>query len=363
MSTRSSCVVSSWPLDSGAGSGVARVASGLGRALEAGGWDSELVSPSFSGDGYLSTTVKRILFNLHLRGDGRLHDGRPVIAFDFDGFLLPKTVRFAQINGGLLADIAQFETGLVGRALRLTARLEKLASMKADRIFTPSNYAARKIRDLYNVPPEKISVMHNGLFFHDWREYLAAATPVQGRPPTVLSVARLYKRKGMDLLMKSWPTVLAKLPDARLSIVGDGLERKNLHRLAEKLGVNSSIDWKGTVLSDGEMASHYVNCDVFCLPSRHESFGLVFIEAMAAEKPVVALKSTAVPEVVRDGIDGILAEPEDAEGIAAGIITLLENSALRAKMGGQGVRRVKENFDFRKVVKPLLDWMEESDAK
>ena len=175
MSTRSSCVVSSWPLDSGAGSGVARVASGLARALEAGGWDSELVSPSFSGEGYLSTTVKRILFNLYLRGDGRLHDGRPVIAFDFDGFLLPKAVRFAQINGGLLSDIAQFETGLVGRAVRLTARLEKLASMKADRIFTPSNYAARKIRDLYNVPPEKISVMHNGLFFHDWRKHFAAA--------------------------------------------------------------------------------------------------------------------------------------------------------------------------------------------
>ncbi|MFQ5431394.1 MAG: glycosyltransferase family 4 protein [Nitrospinota bacterium] len=363
MSTRNSRIISSWPLDSGAGSGVARVASGLGRALEANGWDSELVSSDFSGEGYFSTTVKRILFNLNLRGESRLHDGRPVIAFDFDGFLLPKTVRFAQINGGILSDIVQFETGLVGQAVRLMARLEKLASMKADRIFTPSNYAAQKIRDLYDVPPEKISVMHNGIFFQEWRNRLAAVPRKQGRSPTVLSVARFYKRKGIDLLLKSWPIVLAKLPDARLSIVGDGLERENLKRLAEKLGINGSIDWKGTVLSDEEMASHYADCDVFCLPSRHESFGLVFIEAMASEKPVVAVNSTAVPEVVRDGIDGILAEPEDVNGIAAGIMTLLENSALRTKMGAEGAQRVRENFDFSRVITPLLDWMEERNAK
>ena len=363
MSRRSSFIITSWPLNSGVGSGVARVASGLARALEASGWDSELVSPPFSGDGYLSTSLKRVLFNLNLRNDSRLRGGRVVIAFDFDGFLLPKTVKFAQINGGLLADIVRFETGLVGQAVRLMALLEKRASRKADRIFVPSEYAAQTIRSLYNVPPEKISVMHNGIFFQEWRDRITAAPPVQGRPPRVLSVARLYKRKGIDLLVKSWPMVLAQLPDARLSIVGDGLELANLKRLAKSLQVDNSIDWKGSVLSLEEMASHYANCDVFCLPSRHESFGLVFLEAMAAGKPVVALNSTAVPEVVRDTVDGILVEPEDVNSIATGIITLLENSDLRAKMGGEGLQRVKENFDFHKVVTPLLDWMEECNAK
>ena len=358
MSRRSSCIVTSWPINSGVGSGVARVASGLARALEPGGWESELVSPSFSGEGYFSTSLKRLLFNLNLRSDSRLRGGRPIITFDFDGFLLPKTAKFAQINGGLLSDIVQFETSLVRQAVRLMAFLEKLASRKADRIFAPSRYAAQKICDLYDVPPEKISIMHNGIFFEDWRRRVTAAPPVQDGVPTVLTVARFYKRKGIDLLIKSWPSVIEQLPDARLSIVGDGLELANLKRLAKKLRVDSSIDWKGTVISDDEMASHYANCDVFCLPSRHESFGLVFLEAMGAGKPIVALNSTAVPEVVRDGVDGILVEPEDVKGIATGIITLLKNSDLRAKMGGEGLQRVRENFDFHKVVTPLLDWME-----
>ena len=363
MSSRSSCIITSWPLNSGAGSGVARVASGLGRALEASGWDSELLSPAFSGDGYFSTSLKRMLFNLNLRNDSRLRGGRPVVAFDFDGFMFPPALKFAQINGGILADIVQFETGLLGQVVRFMAFLEKRASVKADRIFAPSEYAARKIRELYGAPSEKVSVMHNGIFFQEWSERVAAAPRIQERPLTVLSVARFYKRKGLDLLIKSWPLVLSQFPSARLCIVGDGLERENLKRLAEKLRVESSIDWKGSVMSDDEMAAHYANCDLFCLPSRHESFGLVYIEAMAAEKPVVALNSTAVPEVVRDGVDGILAEPEDVKGIAAGIITLLENSDLRAKMGGEAVQRVKENFDFRQVVKPLVDWMEECNAK
>ena len=363
LSRRSSCLVTSWPLNSGVGSGVAKVASSLTRALEASGWDNVLVSPSFSGAGYFATSLKRILFNLNLRRDSRLKGGRPVIAFDFDGFLLPGHLKFAQINGGLLADIVRFETGFVGQAVRMMAFFEKIASMKADHIFAPSEYAAQMIRTLYDVPPEKVSVMYNGIFFNDWRRRVTAAQHVKGREPQVLTVARLYKRKGIDLLIKSWPIVLAQLPDARLSIVGDGLELNNLKRLAKSLRVESSIDWKGSVLSDDEMASHYANCDVFCLPSRHESFGLVFLEAMAAGKPVVALNSTAVPEVVRDSVDGILVEPEDVNSIATGIITLLENSDLREKMGGEGVQRVRENFDFQKVITPLLDWMEECNVK
>jgi glycosyltransferase involved in cell wall biosynthesis len=363
LNTRSSVIFTSWPLHTGVGSGVARVASGLRRALGRRGWECELVSPSFSGDGYVSTTVRRIFFNYRLRSDHRIRLRKPVITFDFDGFLFPPGVRFAQINGGILPDIIRFEKGLIKQAVRFMAVLEKLASKKADRIFVPSQYAREKLCALYNVPDEKVSVMHNGIFFNEWSDRVSAAPPVPDRPPTVLSVSRFYRRKGLDLLLKSWPRVLAELPDARLCLVGDGLERENLKRLAQSLRVEDSIEWTGTVLSDDVIAAHYANCDLFCLPSRHESFGLVFLEAMAAGKPVVALKTTAVPEVVRDGVDGILAEPEDVKSVAAGIITLPKNRELRMTMGREGRERVRKNFDFANVITPLVEWMEERNAE
>lgn len=362
MNSRSSTILTSWPVHTGAGSGVARVASGLGRALKVHGWESTLISPSISGGGYLSTSVKRILFNYRLRTDAAVFAGKPLVAFDFDGFLLPGGVRFAQVNGGVLGDIVRFETGLIRQAVGFMAMLEKRAAQKADRIFTPSVYSKKTLIKLYGLPEEKVEVMHNGIFFKEWCDKVAAAKRTENRPPTCLSVARFYKRKGLDCLLRSWPKVVATCPGARLRIVGDGLERENLHRLAESLQVADSVEWVGELLAEDDLASQYANCDVFCLPSRHESFGLVFLEAMAAQKPVVAVNTTAVPEVVRDGLDGILAPPDSVDGVAEGIISLLKNSRLRKQMGEAGKERVRKNFDFADVVRPLVDWMEKGDA-
>lgn len=79
-------MVSSWPCDSLAGSGVSVSAHNMERALKAQGWDVEFVKPRFPAGGYLATSIKRFFLNLRLRSDERITDGAPVIAFDFDGF-------------------------------------------------------------------------------------------------------------------------------------------------------------------------------------------------------------------------------------------------------------------------------------
>lgn len=241
--------------------------------------------------------------------------------------------------------------------------LEKISARKASRIFTPSLYAKKTICRLYKTPESKVEIMPNGLFFKDWTAQIDAAPHTPGRPPTVLSVARFYKRKGLEFLIKAWPIVLARFPLAVLRIVGDGLERRNLENLSKKLRVERSVVWEGSVLEREAMARYFAECDIFCLPSLHETFGLVFIEAMAAEKAVVAFNTTAVPEVVRDSIDGFLLEPGDFIGIAEKIIYLLQNRELCQKMGANGKERVKNNFDMPSVITPLANWMEENRVK
>lgn len=353
-------LVTSWPTDSGIGSGAAAVAANLNKALQRAGYGAEFAAPNFPSGGYFSTSAKRIFFNLGLRNDRRVISHNRIVTFDFDGFYFRPGFRFAAVNGGLLADIVRFESGVVRQAVSFMALLERMTAKKADRIFTPSRYAKKTLCGLYAVPEEKVSVMHNGIFFDEWKNAVDSAPLEEDRPSTVLAVARLYKRKGLDTLIRAWPRVLAHIPGARLRIAGGGLEYENLKKLIDSMRLNESVRLEGDVRQGSDLIKLYANCDVFCLPSRHETFGLVYLEAMAAGKPVVALKSTAVPEVVRDGTDGLLAQPENIEDLAEKIISLLKNGELRATMGRSGRERVRDNFDWPNVITPLTDWLEES---
>lgn len=359
MKDSSLSLLTSWPLDLGIGSGVGVVVESIHKVLAEAGWEVTLLSPSFSSCGYITSSFQRVMFNLSIRSSEVLKNG-PVVAFDFDGFYLSRDVRYASVNGGILGDIVRFESGLIRQVLKALVMLEKVACRKADVIFTPSRFAKGKVCSLYGISEGKVKVMPNGIFFDSWVGEVESAEPETKRPPTVLSVARLYKRKGLDQLIRVWPDILREKPAAILRIVGDGIEKKSLKNLAERMGLEGFVRFEGEISDRGVLAHFYANCDLFCLPSRHETFGLVFLEAMAAGKPVVALDSTAVSEVVRNGVEGILVKTEDDTALVRAVVSLLNNPFLRRKMGDDGRERVKNNFDWPKVIGPLINWLEES---
>src|SRR5262249_34051232 len=139
------------------------------------------------------------------------------------------------------------------------------------------------------------------------------------------------------------------IPELKVRIVGDGPERDRLHRISRELELESIVEWMGDV-SLGALASEYSRADIFCLPSVQEGFGIVFLEAMAAGKAIVAARAAAIPEVVRHGI---LVEPEDDEALAKGILDLYRNPDLRESLGAAGARYV-EKFDMCEVASRFL---------
>ncbi|MBI3581088.1 MAG: glycosyltransferase family 4 protein [Nitrospinae bacterium] len=344
-------LITSWPSDSGVGSGVVVVARSLGKILSDKGFEVEFISGDFSSGGYMATSLRRIRFNYKMGRLAELRDGLPTAAFDFDGFDFSKGTRFVSVNQGILADVARFESGAVRQAVRLMAALERRAISKAERVFAPSRFSAGKITELYGAPPAKITVAPNGVF----RGQVSPPTRAGAGGASVLCVARLYKRKGVDLLLRAWPGVVAAIPEAELKIAGGGLEYEQLRRMARELGISPSVTFLGDVTSREAVAELFARCDLFCLPSRHETFGLVFLEAMAAGRPVVALDSTAVPEVVRNGVDGILVEP-GGKGLPEAVISLLKDPALRENMGTAGRERVLKEFLWEKTSGPLVDY-------
>jgi glycosyltransferase involved in cell wall biosynthesis len=173
--------------------------------------------------------------------------------------------------------------------------------------------------------------------------------------PLVLFVGRLVGYKGLEYLIEAIDRV-----DGRLVIVGEGVLFGRLTDRALKKGLSGKVHFTGHV-SDEDLAAWYHACDVFVLPSisNNETLGVVQLEAMFCERPVVSTNlPTGVPYANIDGKTGLVVPPKDAEALAGAIQKLLGNKALRDKMGRAGRQRIEENFTAEDMVNQMTDLYE-----
>ncbi|EGD55830.1 glycosyltransferase family 4 protein [Gordonia neofelifaecis] len=181
-----------------------------------------------------------------------------------------------------------------------------------------------------------------------------------GDAPVVLCLSRLVPRKGQDALIRTWPTILSAVPDARLMIVGGGPYAERLHELAASVGVTESVTFTGGVPAD-ELPMHHAMADVFAMPTRTrgrgldvEGLGIVFLEASASGVPVVAGDSGGAPETVRQGVTGTVVDGRDHVRIAEAIIEILTSPRLAAAMGAAGREWAVENWQWKKQAARLM---------
>ncbi len=338
--------LTSTPLDVVRGSGTFSAISTLAHALRELGCEVRFFTPGLHLPVF---TVERLWFNERLRRrDFSGFDA--VVGFDMDGYRVrTRWPHIASIKG-VIADEARFERGLTRRTMMVQAACERVHVRHAGLIITTSRYAAGRIQDLYglaktpHVVPEPIDLA-------GWRELFARnrAAPDPSRF-TVLTVCRFYPRKRVDVLLDAAARLRGRVPELELRIVGGGPEAGRLHGIAREAGLGASVRWLGDVSRD-DLAREYQRCDVFCLPSVQEGFGIVFLEAMAAGKPIVAARAAAAPEVVAQGL---LTEPGDAEALAAGLLQLRDDSRMRSSLADAGLRAVRQ-YDAPHVARLFLD--------
>lgn len=166
--------------------------------------------------------------------------------------------------------------------------------------------------------------------------------------PTVITVARLEDRfKGHDVLLRSLPSVVARVPDAQWVVIGDGSLRDELERRAAELGLDDRVTFLG-VLTDAERDRWLARAHVFAMPSRRpvegggEGFGIAFLEAGASGLPVVAGSAAGTPDAVADGETGVLVDPEDPAAVATAIADLLLDRDRAEALGRRGRERARE---------------------
>jgi phosphatidylinositol alpha-1,6-mannosyltransferase len=180
-----------------------------------------------------------------------------------------------------------------------------------------------------------------------------------GAGPVVISVSRLVRRKGQDVLLRAWPSVLARFPAARLLIVGDGPMRARLAELAGR-------EFAGSVVLTGdvpaaELAAHYAAADLFVLPCRDdrrglqtEGLGLSVLEASAAGLPVVVGRSGGSPASVLDSKTGLLVDAHRPEPVAAAMLRLLADPAWARQLGEAGRRWVRDQWSWEDASTRLI---------
>lgn len=176
---------------------------------------------------------------------------------------------------------------------------------------------------------------------------LASMAPGEKSPdPTILYLGRLKGYKSVDVLIKSFKKILGKVNRAKLLIAGDGEEKGALKKLAEELGITSSIEFLGRV-TDSEKISLMQKAWVFVNPSMTEGWGITTIEANACGTPVVAADVPGLRDSVRNPHTGYLVMHGDSNAMAVKLVELLENDNLREEMSRNAIEWAR-NFDWQK---------------
>jgi glycosyltransferase involved in cell wall biosynthesis len=163
-------------------------------------------------------------------------------------------------------------------------------------------------------------------------------------------VARLEAEKGHRTLLDAWPLVLAAQPQARLLIVGEGSERDSLEAQAASLGVLDRVVFTGR---REDVPAVTAALDVAVLPSYREAQGLSVLEAMALSRPVVASNVGGIPEMIEDGVSGLLVPPNDPEALAVAIVRLLSDHPYADMIARRGHDLAHERFCIEQMVNSI----------
>jgi glycosyltransferase involved in cell wall biosynthesis len=231
---------------------------------------------------------------------------------------------------------------------------------RARKVIAVSEFTKWELTNYYKIPAHKIQVIHNGV---DIKKFQPAADKRKvkaelGFNPddiAIVSVGRLYARKGLFTLIESMPAVVKRFPNAKFIISGKGQsdEMQKLIAHATRLGVIGNIIFTG-YYPDQKLPKLYQAADVFAFSTFYEHHPFAVLEALSTGLPVVTTTVGGIPETIHTGRNGFLVKPFDAKAFADRVLYLLEQPEFASEMGAAARKTVVEQLDWRIVVKDAM---------
>jgi glycosyltransferase involved in cell wall biosynthesis len=222
--------------------------------------------------------------------------------------------------------------------------MQEIVARRIDRVITGSADSATSVAHEFRLPRERVAVIYDGV---DTDLFSPAEAPRE--EGHILYVGNSDDRnKGARYLLQAL-ALLKERSTWRLTVV-DRTTANLVPTLSRELGIHERVTLTGRV-TDDELVRLYRACDVFVSPSLYEGFGLPAAEAMACGAAVVATTAGAFPEVIEDGVSGLLVPPRDPARLAQAMVQVLDDSLLRRRLGHEGRRRIAENFSWRETAR------------
>jgi glycogen synthase len=238
----------------------------------------------------------------------------------------------------------------LGKSYHLTAWAERMALEAADRVIAVSHDSQKEILELFPaIKPERVHVIHNGINLDVWQHTSAEATRkawnIEG--DYILFVGRTTRQKGMTFLIDAMRYVD---PGVRLVCCTSAPDTPAIEEeFSKKVAEQPRVTWINTLLREEQYIELYSNATVFACPSVYEPFGIINLEAMACERPVVASAVGGIKEVVVPEETGLLVPPADPRALADALNRVLRDRDMARRMGLAGRKRVEEHFSWTSI--------------
>ncbi len=231
---------------------------------------------------------------------------------------------------------------------------------EAWRVIATSRFMADEVKAYFNVPPDKIDIVPNGVDASPFDALdgidLAAFRARWARPDEriVFYVGRVVQEKGAHLIVEAAPRILAEIPQTKLIIAGTGSMRDHIIWRAQQLGIADRVVAAGFI-TDADRDRLLKVADAAVFPSLYEPFGIVALEAMAAKCPVIVSDVGGLSEVVSHEVTGITVYPDNIESLAWGILRTLNDPAAAKARAAKAYRMVKKEYSWDRIAERTVE--------
>lgn len=229
---------------------------------------------------------------------------------------------------------------------------EWMLTYEANEVIVNSNYMKSEVQRLFGLPFEKINVVPNGVNLNKFtgmdRDYSFRRKYAMDNEKIILFMGRLVYEKGVQNLIAAMPKVLASYHDAKLVIAGKGGMLDELKAQADYLGISNKVYFAG-YMNGKDVERMYKAADISVFPSTYEPFGIVALEGMLAERPIVVSDAGGLGEIVEHRVTGMKSYCGNPNSIADSILELLFNPELCDNIVKNAKIKVKENYNWQKI--------------
>ena len=230
--------------------------------------------------------------------------------------------------------------------------MQEIVARRIDRVITGSKDSARSVAEAFRLPQDHVQIIYDGVDTEMFQPNGAAR-----EPGSVLYVGNSDDRnKGARYLVEAL-ALLRHRPELRLTVVDRDIAHV-VPELSEELGIADRVTITGRLTKE-ELVAKYNSAQIFVSPSLYEGFGLPAAEAMACGAPVLATTAGAFPEVIEDGVSGVLVPPGNAGALAEAIERILADDGLQQRLGDEGRRRIVDHFSWHETALRTMDLYEE----